>query len=402
MKAFPVTALVRTVRVQAGFAAAVLLVVGCAGSGNGASAASRATAAVTSSSRAPATVPAPAASAPPSAAAARGSVFGLVLTDPTVAVTGGRFYVAWQVNSASSALPRFELARADPVAGTVEAAHRFGDGYIGAPVTADGWLWVTTSTAQGEALLRMNPADLAVTGDLRVGDRSYQGVSGRGNQLAVAGGALWVTGGSQLLRISLPAGKVTATISLPGAYSSGVAASADGSVLIVSEANRGGLGSVQRRDPVTGSLIASHAMIGVSAPGIGGVTGSGAWVSEATGMLGYIERFSTAAMAPDPATDVGGTNGINVRVADGAVWVTDQVGSGRNYCADQITGRMLAPISLPDPGQDYLLAISGQQLYYAVPASGGFHLKRAQVPAACRALGRPVSRRTACGRVLTR
>jgi len=339
---------------------------------------------------------------PPSSGAAREGVFGLVLTNPTVAVTGGRFYIAWQVNSASSALPRFELARADPVTGTVEAAHRFAAGYLGAPVTAGGWLWVTTSTAQGEALLRMNPADLAVTGDLRVGDRSYQGVSGRGNQLAAAGGALWVTGGSQLLRVSLPAGQVTATISLPGAYSSGVAASADGSVLVVSEANRGGLGSVQRRDPVTGALIASHAMVGVSAPGIGGVTGSGAWVSEATGMLGYIERFSTATMAPDPATDVGGTNGISVRVADGAVWVTDQVGSGRNYCADQVTGRVLAPISLPDPGQDYLLAISGQQLYYAVPASGGFHLKRAQVPAACRVLGRPVSRRTACGRVLTR
>src|SRR5271154_5585991 len=108
MKAFPVTALVRTVLVQAGFAAAVLLVVGCAGSGNGASAASGATAAVTSSSRASATLPAPAASAPPSAVppssgAAHGGVFGLVLTNPTAAVTGGRFYIAWQVNSASSA-----------------------------------------------------------------------------------------------------------------------------------------------------------------------------------------------------------------------------------------------------------------------------------------------------------
>jgi DNA-binding beta-propeller fold protein YncE len=314
---------------------------------------------------------------------ARGGVFNLVLNNPAVTVTGGQFYVAWQVNAASSAVPRFELARADPVTGAIEATHRFGDGSIGAPVTAAGWLWVTISAAQGESLLRLNPADLAVGAALPIGGGSRQDASSRGDQLAVAGGALWVADGSQLLRVLVPAAKVAAALLLPGAFSSGVAASADGSVLVVSEANSSGAGSVQRRDPVTGTLIASHAMTGVAAPGIGGVTGTGAWVSEATGMLGYVERFSTATMSPDPATDVGGTNGINARVADGAVWVTDQVGSGRNYCANPATGRVLARIPLPDPGQDYLLAVSDRYLYYQVPADDGFYLKRAQVPAAC-------------------
>ena len=54
-------------------------------------------------------------------------------------------------------------------------------------------------------------------------------------------------------------------------------------------------------------------------------------------MLGYIERFSTATMAPDLATDVGGSNGINVRAADGVAWVTEQVNSRHDYCADPST-----------------------------------------------------------------
>ena len=152
----------------------------------------------------------------------------------------------------------------------------------------------------------MNPADLALTGDIGIGGRSYQGVTSRGDDLAAAGGALWVTSGGRLLRVSPRTAKVTAVIPLPGVFSSGVDASA--AILIVSEADGGGLGSVQRRDPVTGALIASHPMGGVTAPGIG-VIGSGVWVAEPTGMLGYIERFSTATMAPDPATELAAATG---------------------------------------------------------------------------------------------
>ncbi len=50
--------------------------------------------------------------------------------------------------------------------------------------------------------------------------------------------------------------------------------------------------------PVTGTLLASHPMLGVIAPLIGGVSAAGAWVSEPTGMLGYIERFSASSLTP--------------------------------------------------------------------------------------------------------
>jgi hypothetical protein len=375
MKASHTAVLTRAVILLAALAVACLLLAGC---GTGAPQAKAASAVLASTASTAST-------AMLSSAGASGTVFDRVLSNPAVTMTGGRLYVAWQVNPANARVPRFELARADQATGAIAAAHRLGFGYLGTPLAAGGWLWVTTSTAAGEWLLRMNPDDLALTGDIGIGGRSYQGFTGGGDDLAVAGAALWVTSGSRLLRVSLLTGKVIAVIALPGAYSSGVGAGADGTVLVVSEANDSGLGSVQRRDPVTGALVASHPMGGVTAPRIGGIIGSGVWIAEPTGMLGYIERFSTATMAPDPTTDVAGSNGINVRVADGVAWVAEQVSSRHDYCADPVTGRVLGRIPLPDPEQDYVLAIDGPYVYYQAPADNGFYLRRLGVPADCRA-----------------
>jgi hypothetical protein len=230
----------------------------------------------------------------------------------------------------------------------------------------------------------MNPADLAVTGDIDIGSRFYAWDGG--GDLAAAGGALWLASGRRLLRVSLRTAQVIAVVLLPRADTSGVGADAGGTVLVVSEAHEG-VGAVQRRDPVTGALIASHPMMGVVAPRIGGVIGSGVWIAEPTGMMGYIERFSATTMAPDPATDVTGTNGIDVRVANGVAWVTEQVNPSHDYCADPVTGRVLGHIPLPHPAQEYVSAIAGRDVYYLEPAPGGTgsYLRRLGVPASCRA-----------------
>ena len=310
-------------------------------------------------------------------------VFGRVFDNPGVTVTGGRLYVTWQVNAPTAAVPQYELTRVDQVNGAIKASRLLGPGYLGKPLAAGDWLWVPIVASAGESLLRLDPADLAVTADLPVGDRALPGI-GFGSHLAVAGGSLWVADGDRLLRVSLTTGQVIGMISLPGAYTSGVVANGKGTVLVVSEASNGGVGSVQRRDPVTGALLASHPLFGVTAPALDGIIDAGVWVSEPTGLLGYVERFRTATMAPDPATDVGGTNGISAAVADGVVWVTDHVGGARrNYCANPVTGRRLATIPLPDLDQDSLLAVSGRYLYYDAPASGGFYLERVPVPGAC-------------------
>jgi hypothetical protein len=358
--------LARTAILLAALAVACLLLAGCGSASTGA---------------APAKAIRTAARAAQSSAGAPGSVFGHVLSNPAVTVTGGLLYVTWQLSRPGAAVARFELVRADQATGAIEVVRRLVPGDPGPPLAAGGWLWITTSTAADKRLIRMNPASLAVTGNVSIAGRSWHGFTGSGADLAAAGGALWVTSGGRLLRVSLRTGKVIDVLPLAGADTSGVGASASGTVLVVSEAHEG-VGAVQRRDPVTGTLIASHPMMGVVAPRIGGVTASSVWLAEPTGMMGYIERFSTATMAPDPATYVGGSNGIDVRIADGVAWVTEQVSSRHNYCADPVTGRVLAPIPLPDPGRDYLLAISGHYLYYAA-TDGGFYLRRLGVPASC-------------------
>ena len=75
--------------------------------------------------------------------------------------------------------------------------------------------------------------------------------------------------------------------------------------------------------------------------------------------------------ALDPATDVRGSNGVDVRVADGVAWVTEQVSSRHDHCAGPVTGRVLARIALPDPDQNYVPAIDGRHVYYLAQAGNG-------------------------------
>jgi hypothetical protein len=324
----------------------------------------------------------------PATSARNARVFGRVFDHPDVTVTGGRVYVTWQVNPVTAAVPQIELTRIDQATGAIKAMRLLAAGQAGTPLAVGGWLWLPVVTPSGLSLLRLNPVDLAQTADLSVPGGS--GLSPvRGSHLAVADGLLWVADGGRLLRVSPITGQLISSISLPGAVTSDVAANKNGTVLVVSEANDGGLGSVQRRNPVTGTVIASSTLTGVAAPSLGGLVQSGVWVAEATGMLGYIERFDLATMAADPATRVGGTNGISVTVAAGLAWVTDGANPKHDYCADPVTGRALAQIQLPAPGQDSLLACSARYLYYQSPAGHGFYLMRMSVPAACQSL-RPV------------
>ena len=71
-----------------------------------------------------------------------------------------------------------------------------------------------------------------MTGRRPVGGGGNQGFSG--HVLAVVGGGLWVAGGDRLLRLSVPAGAVTASLPLPAAATSQVAADSPGTVLVLS------------------------------------------------------------------------------------------------------------------------------------------------------------------------
>ena len=204
-------------------------------------------------------------------------------------------------------------------------------------------------------------------------------------QAAFAGDAIWVDGGDLLVRVASGAVTKELSIAFPGADDSSVGASPDGTVLIVAE-TRDGIGTVQRRDPMTGALLASSATNGVLSPAIAGVIDGGVWLAAPTGMMGFVERLETASLSPEQSTEVGGTNGIYVRVADGALWVTDPVGgAAKNYCADPITGRVRAPLPLSNLSQDQLLAVGAGVLYYAGfnSSDNGWRIATVPVPAAC-------------------
>lgn len=294
------------------------------------------------------------------------------LPDPGVIDTSLGLLFTWVTSPLGQAPVREELALIDGTTGQVKLEREFNATILNA-TAASGSLFVTTRSAIGEGLVRLNPRNLAETGNWKVID-SGVGFFGRGS-LAYAGGALWVAGGDRLDRLSLSRDVVTASIALPGAASSDVATDSTGSVLVVSEANSGGIGHIERRDPMTGALLGVSPQIeGIVDPYINGIVGDDLWVDEATGTMGFSELYDLADLEPvglpcnegmSSATCLVGTNGIKAQLIDGLLWVTQAVGGPtRNFCGDP-DGQVLATIPVPD--DDYVLAIRGHEILLLTP-----------------------------------
>jgi hypothetical protein len=368
------------------------LAAGCAAAPAGPGAASSSSVPVAAARTAsPARQAAPVTPAPagtPTGTTVPSTIVGTTILNPDLTSTGGGLYLRWDLAQAQQdqrVPPPEGLARVDPATGRLLAVNTSAAGSISAPAYGAGALWLTDSEPGGEFLIRLNPRTLAVTGQLKVasGDYLVDAVDGSGSHIAFAGGLVWADGVGELVAVSPSEMTAQRTIAFPRADNSDAATSADGSTLIVSEAIEGA-GEVQRRDPVTGALLGSVSMIGVVAPMLAGVTAGGAWISEPTGMMGYVERFGTAPLKADAATQVEGSNGIRADLWDGELWVTNQGGGpSRNYCADPATGRPLAASPLPDLTQDQLMTVADQRVYYSVPAGSGFQIRTVPVPAAC-------------------
>lgn len=323
-----------------------------------------------------------ASAAPPS------SVYGRPFQGLNVDVEPSGLYVSWEVNQSAC-----ELSRVDGATGRIEAERSLGGQLIDL-LEADRWLWATTITSSNAIiLLRLNPVTLAVTRRLALGVT----LDDTGT-LAMAGSWLWVAFSDKLLRLSVPDGRITAQIALPkGTDQSMVAADPTGTILLDGEAEDGG-GAVQRRDPLTGRLLAtSPQLIGVIEPWIGGVIDSGVWISEASGHMGYAERLDLTTLKPEPLTlpvrnpeggdtYMEGNNSIGTTVADGLVWISQATPS--SYCGDPRTGRLLAAIPFPQRYDDEALAIGTRYIYYTVAPwlSTQQYLGRIPIPAHC--LGR--------------
>jgi len=299
------------------------------------------------------------------------------LENPQAYAAGGRLYVAQQV-SRPGAEVLSELMRVDPVTGSILAVRRLGSAFDQA-LLSHGVLWVTTTRGQTSWLWRLDPGSLAVRFKQLLPGSGRGPSGGIVGMIALAGGWLWVGSWDRLDRVSPVSGRMTASVPVQDAQGIDVAADAAGRVLIDSEGQQ--LARVQRRDPATGRLIAqSPTYEGATKPYIGGIFDGGVWISEAGGMMGYVQRLAVSTLDPTSfpgaqphpgitaPPSIFGTNGISARVLDGILWVTQLAGGPqRDYCGDPLTGRSRAPLTLSS--QALVLTVDAGSVYYVPDAS---------------------------------
>jgi hypothetical protein len=280
------------------------------------------------------------------------------------------------------------MAHIDPTTGLVEAERAVDAQSV---LAIAGSLFVTTWSSNVQTLLRLDPQTLAQIGRWRISSGHAGGA--QESDLVLAGEGLWVAGGNRLVRLSLPNGPTTATVSLPGVNNSDVSTDSMGTMLIVGVSGPEGM-AIERREPVSGALLATSPISGAFTPTVSGLIGDDLWVSEPTGMMGSTELYDATDLRPvgppcnegvSNATCIVGTNGIAAQVTDGRLWVTQGAGGPtRNFCGD-IDGNVLA--TLPVPGQGNVLAIGSRFIFLTdsqgLSADKGLTFTEVSLPLAC-------------------
>jgi hypothetical protein len=294
---------------------------------------------------------------------------------------GDRLWVTQQTYLHESGVANDEIMRVDPTSGRVLAIRLLGKAYRQA-LLSRRVLWVTTTAGRSVWLWRLDPDSLRVISKSLLPGSVSGGLSfGEFGTLATAGGWLWVGGWNTLDRVSLTTGHTTFTLRVPDAQGVDVASNAAGTVLVDSEGHQ--RARVQRRDPHTGRLLTQTSFFdGVTKPQIGGVFGDGIWLTEATGMMGYAQRISVRTLRPirlsgTPAHPgitgdlIEGSNGIDARVINKVLWVTQPAGAtSDNYCGDAATGRRRSALHL-GATEGELLAVGATDIYYEPGLAGG-------------------------------
>jgi hypothetical protein len=260
--------------------------------------------------------------------------------------------------------------------GQVEA-ERSLQGELDSGVLYGGSLFVVTTAPSGVWLLRLDSQTLSLEGRRHVAPVSKPLSVG---SLVVVGKALWVAGGDRLLRVSLSTNRPIVSLVVKAASRWNLATDPGGHALVVSESTVDGIARIERRDPLTGRLLASTPpLVTVGGMRLGGVYGDGVWTAHAGGMRGAVERFDLMTMNPPRCAPVGntdtcvqGSNGISVLVSYGLLWVFGaELAPGwplNDYCANPTTGHALASLSIRP--NDSLIAVGSHLLYIADEGTG--------------------------------
>jgi hypothetical protein len=265
------------------------------------------------------------------------------------AVTGGGALFTGSATNPSSPGAKVLITRVDLATGRVGPATTIG-GESGMAF-GGGLLWVgrgAQPTSADMTVVALDPVTLAVRYTVALGQPPSFGTE----QLAYAGGLVWVATEEMLIAIDPATAQTVADVPVAGASAQDfvhVAGSADGGALWTTvDFIGGGPISVQQRNPRTGAMLAA-----TSAPvgGLGGAqiaaAGTSAWLAYATGMLGgYFQTVSAAGQLTEirPARgSIRFTNSVRVYLVGQQLWITDAM-SGTIACASSATGRILAVV----------------------------------------------------------
>jgi hypothetical protein len=231
--------------------------------------------------------------------------------------------------------PSTRVIRFDPAVGTDTSSTRVSGGEDLA--LAGGSLWVSAGEVVSSGkpasrdLLRLDPISLAVRDRLAL-------PTAPGDIVATDAG-LWVASVGRLYLVDLSTGEVAKTV--PVRMTVGrLAYDPVHDVLYDSLHTKtdSSVRGIEERDASTGSIVVgSYRKIGNLAVNALAATSDGVWSAEPTGMLGQAHLYERTDLK-DVAT-IQGTNGLRVDVADGVLWLADGM-AGTLRCAGPETGRI--------------------------------------------------------------
>jgi hypothetical protein len=305
--------------------------------------------------------------------------------DPIVIDASSGIYLGWVFSHPGSARSRSAVVRIDRANAKVLSTNVIA-GSIEAGVATNRHLWITSSNAPGKAILHeFNASNLTVTRTIPLIGTDP------GTSMATTSSYLWVSEGDQLLRIDRSDANLRRQVKLQGTFSATVSTDTQDHLLVVAIANRGGQGRIEIRSEANANLIGTSAALnGVYAPRTAAV-GKNIWISEATGNMGYVSRYSLSGLTPTVAgcpaslvespTCILGSNGLLVDASHQLIFLSQVAGGGaHNACLDPSNGNIVA--KLPLAPSDQLLTIGGSHLFVMTQTSRE-NVIELPIPSAC-------------------
>jgi hypothetical protein len=274
-----------------------------------------------------------------------------------------------------------QILRWDPAVGSVVRSGPIPGTEI---AFAQGSLWAAGDDAlhRGDpAIYRLGPSSLRVVQQVAL--PAVPAVLA-----AAPDGSLWVGVEGRILVLEARSGTLMRTILVRGTPHLVSFDPTGTHAYVVTDAAAGRVGDLLVEiDPASGQQVASAAVGDRSLGGASSIaaTSRGVWVSAPSGTMGGSWFLPQGTLrVQGTGAQVGGSNGLAVSVAAGAVWVSDTQGTGTMTCLDPTTGTIRDSFSMARLNKSRLFGRLVTQSGSALYLDGSPYLLRLHPPATCR------------------